>query len=164
MHFYLKLANTNHIGILDVLLTETMLVITQNLCLLPLRSQIRQNRVEFGPRRIWAHHTGKPQLTLLLLRCNSIQTVALVKCSFDGIIDVARSTLLNSMQLLKKVQDDNVQSCSCNRRERERERESANNCNGCRRINTRRLSRSCEEISKTSIRRHLLSNTFPYQK
>ena len=40
---YSTLANTNHIGIVDVLLTETILVITQNPCMLLLRSQIRPN-------------------------------------------------------------------------------------------------------------------------
>ena len=30
MHFYLKLANNNHIAILDLLLTEAMLVTTEN--------------------------------------------------------------------------------------------------------------------------------------
>ena len=58
MHFYLKIANTNHIGILDVLLTETMLVTMQNPCLLPLWSQIRRNRAESGPSRFLDHLTG----------------------------------------------------------------------------------------------------------
>ena len=42
MGFYLKLANTNHTGILDVLLTETILVITQNPCM-PKFSRFVQN-------------------------------------------------------------------------------------------------------------------------
>jgi len=48
MHFYLKLANNNHIGILDVLLTETRLVTMENPGPLPLRSQILQLRAESG--------------------------------------------------------------------------------------------------------------------
>ena len=43
MHFYLKLANNNHIGIFDVFVTETMLVTTENSGPLPLQSQIRSN-------------------------------------------------------------------------------------------------------------------------
>ncbi len=48
MHFYLKLANSNHVGILDVLLTETKLVTTENPGLLPLRVHVRQIRTESG--------------------------------------------------------------------------------------------------------------------
>ena len=43
MQFYLKLASNNHIGILDVLLTETTLITRENPGPLPLRSQIPQN-------------------------------------------------------------------------------------------------------------------------
>ena len=50
MHLYLKLANNNHIGITDVLLTETLLVTTENPGPLPLWPHIRQIRAEYlGP-------------------------------------------------------------------------------------------------------------------
>ena len=55
---YVKLANTHHIEILDILLTETMFVRAQNPCMLPLRSQIRQIRAKSGPGRFWDQHTG----------------------------------------------------------------------------------------------------------
>ena len=55
--FYLKLVNNNHIGILDVLLTETMLVTTDNPGPLPLRFLIRQSRAESGPGGIWDDDT-----------------------------------------------------------------------------------------------------------
>ena len=44
--------NSNHIGILGVLLTETMLVTAKNPGPLPSRSQVRQIRVEYGLGRI----------------------------------------------------------------------------------------------------------------
>ena len=56
--FYSKFANNNHIGILDVLLRETMLLKTENPGRLPLRSQIRQIHAESGPGRILDHDTG----------------------------------------------------------------------------------------------------------
>ena len=65
VHFYLNLTSTNHIGIPDVLLTEIMLVATQNPCMLLLLSQIRQIRAESGPGRFWDHHTGKHACCLL---------------------------------------------------------------------------------------------------
>ena len=49
MHLYLKIANTNLIGILDVILTAIMLLITQNPCMVPLRSQIQQIHAKSGP-------------------------------------------------------------------------------------------------------------------
>jgi len=45
---FLNLRYINHIGVLDVLLTETMLVTTENPGLLPSRSQILQIRAESG--------------------------------------------------------------------------------------------------------------------
>ena len=60
MHFYLKLANNNHIGIFDILPTETMLVTTENPGPLPLLSQIRQIHAESEPGRIWDQDTGLP--------------------------------------------------------------------------------------------------------
>ena len=58
MHFYLKLANNNDIGILDVLVTETMLLMPVNSGPLPLRSQIRLILAESGRGRIWDRDTG----------------------------------------------------------------------------------------------------------
>ena len=63
MHFNLKLANNNHIGILDVLLTEIMLVTTENSGLLPSRSHIRQIRVEY----LGAAETGTTTLVYAIL-------------------------------------------------------------------------------------------------
>ena len=70
MRFYLKLANNNHVGILDVLLTETRLVTRGNPGLLPLRSHIRLIRAESETGRIWDHHTGIPGLiyTICMIR------------------------------------------------------------------------------------------------
>ena len=48
MDLYLKFANNKHIGILDVLLTETMLVTTENPGPLPSRTQIRHIQAKFG--------------------------------------------------------------------------------------------------------------------
>ena len=45
IHLYLKIAINNHIGMLDVLITETMLVTMENTLL---RFQIRQIRAESG--------------------------------------------------------------------------------------------------------------------
>ena len=59
MHFYLKLAKNNRIGILYMLLTETMFVTTENPGPLLLRSQILQIRAECGPGRNCDHDTGK---------------------------------------------------------------------------------------------------------
>ena len=56
MHFYLKLANTNHFAI--TVLKETMSVITQNPRMQPLRSQIQQIRAESGIGWFLDHHTG----------------------------------------------------------------------------------------------------------
>ena len=57
-HFYFKIANSNHIGILDILVTETTLVITDTPGPLPLRSQIRQILAKSGPGRIWDDDAG----------------------------------------------------------------------------------------------------------
>ena len=59
MRFYLKLAKNNRIRILDIFLTETTLVTTENPGLLQLRSQILLIRAECGPGRNWDHDTGK---------------------------------------------------------------------------------------------------------
>jgi len=44
--------------ILGVLLTETMLITTENPGPLPLRSHIRQTHAESGTGRIWDHDIG----------------------------------------------------------------------------------------------------------
>ena len=62
MHLCVKLANNNHIGILDVLLTEAMIVVTENPSPLSLLSQIQHKVAESGPGRIWAHSTGIPSV------------------------------------------------------------------------------------------------------
>ena len=51
-------ANNNHIEILGVLLTETMLITTENPGSLPLRFRIRQTHAESGIGRIWDHDTS----------------------------------------------------------------------------------------------------------
>ena len=56
MQFYLKLGYNNHVGIIDVLLTETLY---QRRILACYRFyHIRQSAAESGPGRIWDHHTG----------------------------------------------------------------------------------------------------------
>ena len=52
-HALKKLANNNHIGILSVLLAETVLVTTENPGPLPLRSRIRQSRAESAAAKSW---------------------------------------------------------------------------------------------------------------
>ena len=57
MHFYLEFEISNHTGMLDLLLMETILVATENpVALLP-QSQIWLIRAEAGPSEICDHNT-----------------------------------------------------------------------------------------------------------
>ena len=80
MHFYLKLANNNHIGILDVLLTDTKLVTTENPGLLSCRVW---DRPKLAPR----HREGRcsviqvPRLGISHLEFYSDILIAKLACS-----------------------------------------------------------------------------------